>query len=968
MEKQTKEVSNSQISQKNQTNDKKSIQTNNQSNNSNKLNPKPKVNLCPLLDEIFIFEKKNNLLSVYPKIDIEKFKNIVDVFNKGIIPNFESNKELFHFVKDKVNAIIHLKSLVIHKYEMLEIIDKFCKKNNFSILEFFIDLYFKAVDSLYSSNPISDILDKNILNIDYIDKITDSINWIMSCSFIEKKNFDKIFQKLAALQLSSKLTDYKFYEYLNLLEILYGKKNNIKKYKMQLIAPKYIYFYDKTNSGIYTNISEGKNEIKIKEKEGISIITWFFYNDEYPKPNDLESTIVEMTINNFLFEIILDHNNDIVVKSQGKLLKCEENIVFNIAKLRWIQFKIQLLNNEFKLFLYKVNDIKELSETDSTFNYYHQKYVKYEIKTYKITNIPKSSLNNLTINKINFYKNFLGIVGSIIFCNSKNNSEYPVKSEFGIDTNDIKKFLIEPPINNNYFIFAPRFFVNDQNKFIDSFNNITGSFINDSKNGEFNSVFKYKNFTNIYNLGGIENILPLFELFYKFSIQNKKGKEEDLLHLIFKKLIKILELILINKKNYLESLYVTNAWQNNTFFQSLQLFMELVDEKFYQKDNDILNSLLNIGKNIYNNFFAQKSARIDKYSHFFTYILFNPNIIIKFSLTQMELLWKFFEQKQKSNLRIKIFDFKRCFMTFEQINKYFILLSDKYNKSKKEVNILSNNLLNIIKIIFDDIFTKDNERESLLLLCNYNKLNEHIIYGILDIINFYLDSIDRIKKDQNNNNSNNNLKDQKEIKNQSNTNTKNQTNEALKNQDPTEFKKKQKEMQRISMVNNILNIKNNNVEILLKIFSSKNRIIKKAIIKLLKILILKYTDIFDNYFMEIENSLKKEKISNKVVKEEFFHYLEENIVLNYYFKRSSKDDSKNKLKTIETQNSNNLFDNIELIKENQIKNETLQKNNEINNIINDKENKDKKKQYIRKKRRNSDDSKIKKISIKLKKI
>ena len=77
---------------------------------------------------------------------------------------------------------------------------------------------------------------------------------------------------------------------------------------------------------------------------------------------------------------------------------------------------------------------------------------------------------------------------------------------------------------------------------------------------------------------------------------------------------------------------------------------------------------------------------------------------------------------------------------------------------------MSNHLMSIIKIVFEDINTKDNDRENLILLCNYNELNENIIYGIIEIINNYLDKNDKNKKEQNIN-PNTNTKNQKEVKN-----------------------------------------------------------------------------------------------------------------------------------------------------------------------------------------------------------
>ena len=126
MDDPTKDVSRVNINKENQVIDKKNPTNLNQVNN-NRVNSKSKINLCPKLDEIFKFDTINKSLSTYPKIDKDKFKEIIDVFNKGIIPNFETKKELFHFIKDEINSIIHLKSIVNNRYEILDMINKFCK-------------------------------------------------------------------------------------------------------------------------------------------------------------------------------------------------------------------------------------------------------------------------------------------------------------------------------------------------------------------------------------------------------------------------------------------------------------------------------------------------------------------------------------------------------------------------------------------------------------------------------------------------------------------------------------------------------------------------------------------------------------------------------------------------------------------------------------------------------------------------
>ena len=830
-----------------------------------------KINSSSIVESIFNFDKTQNRQISYPKINLENFNLIFDAFNKGIIPEYKSKEELFEFINDKINIMKELQTIIQNKCEILDIIIKFFQKNNFCILEFFIDLYFKGLEALHSQNKVYDILDKNLLNNEIICKIIDIINWIISCGFVKKKNYDYIFQKLAALQLSKNLSNFNFYEYLNLLEIFYGKKYD-NKYRTQLVAKNYIYFYVKKNSGIVTNIDGNKKYVEMRD--GISIILWFYLTDTDIEA-DNEPILVEMKINDdFLFKIILNNEKDIVIKCQESLLTNKNDNKFNIPSFKWIQLKVQIKVREkqFKLNLYK-GDINELKENNISNN--KEKNKKYETKIYIIENIPNQ---NSTIKSLYFFKNFFGLVGTIIFCNKDNTSENAIMCEYGLDHTKIHNFLTETPIFYNYFIFSPIFFINEKNMFIDSTNNITGKISNDMNNNniEFNGVYQYKNFiNNIYYFGGIDNILPLFEIFYKFTYQNNSNEEEIFLQLIYKKLIKILELILINGRNYISILYNNNPSQNNISILSLQLFLELIDERYYQKDDDILNTLLNIGDKIYNNYF-NKSIQLDKIHYFFYYILFSPNIIIKFNLIQQEKLWKFFDQTKMFN--IKKSDFKKCFMSFEHLCKFFILLSEKYKNKKKEFIFLSDSFMNIIKVIFIDESTKDNERESLLSLCNYDNLNENIIKGIIEIFIFYLDAKDINMKGQNEQNS---------IK----SNAKEENYDII---------------QRDKLVNKILNPNQNYIELLLKLFSSKSRRIKKEIINFFKILILKYGDIFEKYFMNIENSSKKGTVQNKINKKEFYNFLEENIILNYFFKSINSNSKTKKDKSKSLNNNQNI--------------------------------------------------------------
>ena len=857
--------------------------------NDNKLNINKNINSSSIIDSIFNCDKTKNSQITYPKINAENFNKILNIFNQGVIPSFENKEKLFEFVKDKLKVIRKLYKIIQNRYEILEIIIKFCEKNNFSIIEFYIDLYLKVLEALHSENPVEDILNNNLLRNEHVSKLTDAINWIISCGFINKKDYDYIFRKIAALQLSKKLNNFTFCEYLNLLEIFYGNKYD-NKFKEQLIGKHYIYFCNRKNSGIITNISD-KNYIE--SKDGISIIFWLYLTYE-SNENGEEAVLVEMKINDkFLVKIILDNKNFIIIKSDEKLLKTFDKNSFNIPPLKWVQLKIEITGRHIKLNLYK-EKLNALNDNIIDSGNKIQKNNKYEVKSYILENLSQNK-TNLTIKSLNFFKNYVGLVGTIIVCNKNLIHETAIKSEYGLENNKIYRFLEQNVIFENYFIISPQFFINDRNMFIDSTNNISGK-INNAQDSlaEFNGVFIYKNvLTNIYSVGGIDNLLPLFEILYKFSKRIYTKNDEAFIHFMFKQLIKILELILINKKNYIAALGINNANQTNYFIQSLQLFLEMIDEKFYQKDNEILLSLLKIGKCVYINCFKQ--IQFEKCHYFYYYILFSPSIILKFSLSQQDMLWKFFDQGKEQKFKIKLSDFKKCFMSFEQMNKFFILLSDKYNRETKEVSLLSNSLKKIIKVILEDKSTKGSEREMLFLLCNYEKLNENIIRGIIEIFNNYLEQKEKSKK----------LQSEQE---------KNDANYYI--------------IQRREFVSCILNPNNNNIEILLKLLCSNGRATKKEIINFIQILILKYGDIMENYFLTIEQPSSKGKILKKMNKEEFYVFLEESISFNYYFRKIKLQSSGNKLKQNLTNNNQNIILNNIIDSFNTEEKEKKNKNNQ----------------------------------------
>jgi len=920
--------------------------------NQNGIKKNISKNESNIIKKIFKFDNKKQ--QFLPIINIDCSEDIKNYFDNSLIQKYNNIEELKLFIKDKINFIQQLKLIIGNSYEELHIIINYLNSNDIPLVEYFIELYFKYIKELHHEKQTKDNLCENESNNEVIKEIKDAINWIICCGFLEKKNLDYIYQKIAELQLKNKLRNNIFYDYLDLLEILYGK-NYDKQFKKKLIAKNYLYFYNIEKSGIKTNIKDDKNNININD--GCTIIMWFYLKDPIEETDNFESILCDIKLNEeYKFEFILSYKNDIIIKYNSNTLLCEEkNKIFNISKNKWIQLKIEIIKNKNKIKLnlfqgdfqsLKAQRLKKEDEEDNIKN-----KIKYETKIYSLENISFDK-TELIVKSLDFFKNYKGFVGTIIFCDNDNPSVAPINSEYGLHSNNISEFLRESGLNKKYFIFSPSLFINEKNKFVDSTNNIISEIDNDKYNNKtmkLNNVFNYKNlFNKIYYLGGTANILPLFEIFYKFTKEIKNSEnnmdEEILLYKIFKKLMKILEIIFINKKkNYLEALY-SNKVDDNLFFETLQLFLELIEEKYYIIDNEILNSLLNIGKSIYK-FFEHKDKTKKEVYNYFKYILFYPKIIIKFTLSQQELLWKFFESIKASDNNFSHSYFKKIFMSFDQLNTFLLLLSEKYKSKPRNAPLLPKSLINIIRNIFEDSSTTDKERENLLLLYNSKYLDNDILITIIEIFIFYLDT-------------NKNMMAEKYLSDKA------YLFKDFKDEDIIESMIKT----RISSINYFLNLSNNFIENLLNIFSTTNINLKKVVMNFIKILTQKYRDNLENYFTNIDIKIKKNKGKgkiNRITKKEFYDFIQENIIPNYYNqtlqenKIISKDeknkrggDNNNRRKTVK------VTQKIKLINENE--DENIKNDNE-NKIFEKGENKinDNKKYRILGKNRNNDDNDIK---------
>ena len=832
-----------------------------------------------IFKDIFIFKEIDSKLKFYPILN--KSKNLGDklisIFAKPS-SDIKQNINLYlNFITNRIELYNNIKDIIGNSYEIFEIMLNFLRKNNIfpiiDILELYTEiLYLFSVEKDKGKNGL-------------IDNIKNILKWMLSGGLIHKTHTDYIFQRLSKLTFEKKLTSKLFHDYLSLIELIYGKEFDIKDKKC-LIAKNYIYFYDAENSMIKTNISKS-NTVYIKD--GCTIIFWFYINQE----QDIENKLCDISIdkgketNHHNIEFFLDENYDINVNFNSNLLKEHDGKKFEIKRNKWIQLKIQITKNIIKLCVYQdledVMNIKydnEKGEEEQKAN----NIFKYETKVYYLNN--KNSLYNndinielidFRINDLNFFVNYLGYVGTIIFCDNDNPSEVPIKSLYGLKSNKISNFIEETALSNIYFILSPSLYINEQNKFVYMNKNMTAELqFNQLEEDiktiiDYNNIYKTSNiFNNIYLIGGSINILPLFEIFYKMSKSNNDNTKDVLLENIFYKLFQLIEIIIVDKpKNYLD-MHFNN---NNVFFESMQLFLENINEKFYKNDETI-TILINIGKfvldycknyqNNYNTYFFSKKKSPFFY---FEYILFYPKIVLKFSLQQQNRIWKFFEdEKMLPKKEIKPTNFvginislcKKCFIPFNQINNFILLFNQKYPNE-----YLSPELINIIKYLVLASETTDRERESLILLINNinkknhkNRISDKIIISIFEIFVFYFES----KK--------------------SNVN----------NTKMTELLKLEKKDTKDNILSNptlslesFLNSGNYFIENILRILTTNNLDLKDSIINFIKIISQKYIDTLVNYFIKVESEIKKSKKKNKINKvsgNEFYYFIQENITPN----------------------------------------------------------------------------------------
>ncbi len=630
------------------------------------------------IEEIIDFNKQDKKLEFKENIE-KKIQNLLLTLRNNEI-NDEIKKKLLNELKD---IFINFREIAI-----IFIISPSCRINeNINLIKILIDFY---------------LLNENLKEIS-----KELLIFFIQNTTLEKEYFDYIYEKIGKEHRKNTLTENQLLSYLDILSLLYGENIEPKKF-----SPKrYFNFYDPSKSEIITNFNK---ENKFYLNNNNFFIYFCFFIDEYCQNKN--SDLVDITFDNFNHLFIRLNDNIISADYNEKNL---ENLKINIELNEWVYIKLSFQenneDNNFNIILEKVNEMNEkkiescnIKNLISSFSFFRnfkgklsfilssneeiEKKRLEQILKFFNTGIPSPKPHDSNNKNINCIYEFNNNIFNFIF------SSYLFNESFFE--------LIEPITNNNAYLFKP------ENNFFKNF------------------LCTYSNYTkNIFMIGGVNPIIPLFEYLYLFNKklneqkndnqkENQKENEEktkenenndnnqqkEIQIQILNKLIDLIKIIKRTDKN-ISHLYETK------FYKIIGLFIENLDSEMIEKSN-LFNFIIDLSNEII----------IDSQKHFFSSLFFNFKIINKYSLKQkdhffnklIELINKY-ENEKTTN--------KNSFITL--LNKNCILSEIFLNIN--EYDEISEIIFNFLETIYFKLSKFDDCLPILFRLLTGNKINPKII-------------------------------------------------------------------------------------------------------------------------------------------------------------------------------------------------------------------------------------------------
>ena len=627
-----------------------------------------------------------NQLFYDPIKEINNFRFIKEhITFQDFISLYEQNSN----IENKINILNSLKIIFSHKNSQLNIclFNKIVPLNtivkNEANLEEGIEIdksnysYYSSLNNNFICWIINEYFSENNKKVkQYLKEI---LLLIIPIIGIKKYDINMVYEQLTKIYFYSdenvNININDLLQNIKFLSGFYGLKednsndNNYIKNQIDNKPYNYYYFQGKESININPIISSiEKSEIN----DGFTIFFCFncILNPKYNKLfNEGKSDNISILFNiqfnnNHKLTICIDLNMNLIIKLYDSKNYKENNIVICIIE-----------DNKW----YNIGMIFNLNKKNKKYP------VTIMINNNIINNVNEIECNNIKINEINnivLCQNFIGFITNFIFFNKIVEKEdfnyYQFKFKYGLyKFNHVLKFIekinqnilkhliiLLIPIENNHFI---------NNEII----NLANSYMNNKLTNNFSIKFNSStgninininnHLTNKINLlGGIDNILPFFEILIQLTKKNNKINF-NIFQECIQIIINIINIILINHKSNI------NEISNSSFFDIFGLFLQNLSSNSKDKtekelfSTKIMYSLLDLSAYLLNN--SEKYPNQTK--SYLNNILFNFNIITKFSFANQNMIFDFIAKHLNSINVENLIDYENIFTIIGYYNRFY---------------------------------------------------------------------------------------------------------------------------------------------------------------------------------------------------------------------------------------------------------------------------------------------------------
>ena len=656
-----------------------------------------------------------------------------------ILNSLKEIPQLIFFLKDN-------KQPLDKKMELLSTLINIFKTNENIIPPFMRQIFYKSNEYIFFE-PLIDLYIIPNLKKEYESLLEELFKIILTHVSVTKNALEYVYQKLS-LYFTNKqqeiLNEPILLKYLKLFQLFYSDKSN--KTKLIKEIKNYMYFNGKNSAFTF---SLNKSTININTdfptlENGLSFFFWCYIKKElmtqfYESDEKNKFKFIVLKISGHQISFVLNDINNmkvIIDDNQSSIINVKSTIKFDDwNKMCFIispkgPFKLDIniyingkSNNSFLPTTKEFKASEKISDI-TLFQNFLGLSTSVLFFSFELNNKQIDYFNSL---KYGFFKNKL--LYEFFVRNDVNYlingvNKYKYANTFKVDKYlNLFNFSLKKQNLKSLICFLCPFTYNKEENVVDDiFGNFLGKF---SENDGINNY--KKNAKSIKSLGGMNNLLPIFELMYSsFSkAKNIKYKYIDqsiLSEKTFTEYFKILNTILLGREDN-----IIDA-NNREYFCCLSLFLEKLPSKLYT--NEILKIFLDIGKETF------KMNENKSKDTFFNTILLNEKIFSKFSLDNQLKLWdyilKFFESddsQMKDSLNINKICMLLRFYDESRYNEFCCLRHADLFRSKDskgkyalkimypEMNSKLHNLFGIIQLYIEK-HSNDEEKNNLYkLLC-----------------------------------------------------------------------------------------------------------------------------------------------------------------------------------------------------------------------------------------------------------